>query len=165
MVTLLPAGIYSTPVFDAPGLRVLNVNTNPWIRRKGGAGWPAQEGDDPAQMFEYMQVELAKARRSKEKVILQGEIKQMACNPFSETTQGAIVLLLLTTHLHTQTCLCLASKGTFRQATPHALLPRAQPGVKMQTSTSSRSWQIFRMLSSASSTDMNTATLSGSTVM
>ena len=57
-----------------PGLRVLNVNTNPWIGRENGKGWPAQEGDDPAQMFEYMRTELSKARKNKERVILQGHI-------------------------------------------------------------------------------------------
>ena len=69
--TFREAGVYSSPVFGVPGLRILNVNTNPWI----GAGLkPAKEAEDPAHMFEYMRAELTAARDKHDRVILQGHI-------------------------------------------------------------------------------------------
>lgn len=47
------AGVYSTAVATAPGLRVVNLNTNPWL---GADLKPAAEANDPAEMFEYLEV-------------------------------------------------------------------------------------------------------------
>ena len=69
--TFRQAGVYSSPVYGVPRLRILNVNTNPWI---GPHLKPAKEAKDPAHMFEYMAAELASARARGEKVLLQGHI-------------------------------------------------------------------------------------------